>query len=114
MSIENIENWYAYYPQNADWIGLSIYENGGNQGKDIAEMLERWYAIFQKQKPLMLSHVGISHYSEKNSKYTEKEGQTGPLFRFRKCRPSFPNGITKRLCQFGKRYFTYSNFFYTI
>jgi len=73
MSIENIENWYAYYPQNTDWIGLSIYENGGNQGKDIAEMLERWYAIFQKQKPLMLSHVGISHYSEKNSKYTEKE-----------------------------------------
>ncbi|MEY8319620.1 hypothetical protein AAK894_00900 [Lachnospiraceae bacterium 46-61] len=73
MSIENIENWYAYYPQNADWIGLSIYENGGNQGKDIAEMLERWYAIFQKQKPLILSHVGISHYSEKNSKYTEKE-----------------------------------------
>ena len=63
MSIENIENWYAYYPQNTDWIGLSIYENGGNQGKDIAEMLERWYAIFQKQKPLMLSHVGISHYS---------------------------------------------------
>ena len=36
MSIENIENWYAYYPQNTDWIGLSIYENGGNQGKDIA------------------------------------------------------------------------------
>lgn len=73
MSIENIENWHAYYPQDVDWIGLSIYENGGNQGKDIAEMLERWYAIFQKQKPLMLSHVGISHYSEKNSKYTEKE-----------------------------------------
>lgn len=73
MAIENIEKWKSYYPEDVDWIGLSIYENGGEQGKNIEQMLERWYAIFQKQKPLILSQVAVSHYSEKGSKYTEKE-----------------------------------------
>lgn len=73
MPIEDSEKWQHYYTESADWLGLSIYENGGNQGKDIAQMLERWYAIFQYEKPLMLSQVAISHYSETDSKYTEKE-----------------------------------------
>ncbi len=73
MAIENIEKWKAYYPEDVDWIGLSIYENGGKQGENIEQMLERWYAVFQKQKPLILSQVAISHYSENGSKYTEKE-----------------------------------------
>lgn len=73
MAIDDSEKWQQYYTESADWLGLSIYENGGNQGKDIAQMLERWYAIFQYKKPLMLSQVAISHYSKTDSKYTEKE-----------------------------------------
>lgn len=73
MSIDDIEKWRDYYTDSADWVGLSIYENGGNQGKDIAQIIERWYAIFQNKKPLLLSQVAISHYSGKDAKYTEKE-----------------------------------------
>lgn len=71
MSTDDMYVWQAYYPEDVDWIGLCIYENG--EEPMIPTVLQKWYETFQKQKPLLLSQVGVSHYSDKNAKYTEQQ-----------------------------------------
>ena len=73
MSTDDLNTWQKYYPEDVDWIGLCVYENGGEQGKNVSEIIQQWYKIFQKEKPLLLSQVGISHYSDKDAKYTEQQ-----------------------------------------
>ncbi len=69
-----VEDAQEYYPGDmaVDWIGVDIIRKSGEQGNEIQEKLEKWYYLFQKHKPLMISQLGISHYSTKDSTYTEK------------------------------------------
>ncbi len=64
-----------YYPGDAyvDWIGLDVFEKSGEQGQGVSEKVERWYDTWQKRKPLMISQLAVSHYSTRDSCYTEEE-----------------------------------------
>lgn len=75
VSAEDGEKALDYYPGDTyvDWIGLDVFEKSGEQGIGVSEQVERWYNTWQKRKPLMISQLAISHYSSKDSRYTEKE-----------------------------------------
>lgn len=62
-----------YYPGDkaVDWIGLDILQKSTSEEELMEKRFEMWYYLFQKKKPLMISRLGISHYSTKDSTYTE-------------------------------------------
>lgn len=71
-----IQESEAFYPGDAyvDWVGLNIYEE--NLDKDdttLWDQLNYFYYSFQKRKPMMISQLGVSHYSTKDHSYQIKE-----------------------------------------
>lgn len=66
----------AFYPGDdfVDWVGLNVFDEIGKETEnDIWKQLDYYYYSFQKRKPLMISQLGISHYSTKNHSYQIEE-----------------------------------------
>lgn len=63
----------SQYPGDdyTDWIGINLYKNSTST-QDYWKELDFFYNNFQKQKPLMVSQLAVSHYSTANSIYDEK------------------------------------------
>ena len=62
---ENTADSAAFYPgdENVDWVGVC-----GAARDDIAAM-DEFIQAYQRQKPIMLTGFGVSHYSTENSDY---------------------------------------------
>lgn len=75
VNSENVKDSFLYYPGNemVDWIGINVYEliyiNDVKNNKDIFEDIDFIYYLFQDKKPMMISQLGISHYSKRDHGY---------------------------------------------
>ncbi|ONI41654.1 hypothetical protein AN639_03270 [Candidatus Epulonipiscium fishelsonii] len=74
MDYTRIQDWAGYYPGNymVDWVGLNIYLPRYKEetlfNEDISDVIDMWYKTFQEKKPMMISSLAISHFS--NVDYT--------------------------------------------
>lgn len=88
-----IQESEAYYPGDAfvDWVGLNIYEEELNQDDDrLWSQIQYFYYSFQKRKPVLISQLGISHYSTKNHTYQIQEAAERIEEIYEKIQDSFP------------------------
>lgn len=74
LSSDYIYESHLYDPgdEYIDWIGLNLYiEADSNQEKklDVLATLDEFYLMYQHRKPLMISQLGISHYSTVDHRY---------------------------------------------
>lgn len=69
-----ITDSFLYYPSDeyVDWIGINIYKTIDTE-KDIEAVLDYFYYTYQKSKPLMISQLGISHFTSSGHKYYTNE-----------------------------------------
>jgi len=70
---ENPEDCGLYYPGNdvVDWVGVSLV-NGVSEGGyqlNMAEALSYYVYTFQKDKPVMITALAVSHYSDQDHTY---------------------------------------------
>jgi hypothetical protein len=69
----------VYYPGDpfVDWVGLNIYESisieHNRNEQNLFEYMDFFYFNFQNRKPIMISQLGISHYSNRNHSYYVEE-----------------------------------------
>ncbi|OON90987.1 MAG: hypothetical protein ATN32_02845 [Candidatus Epulonipiscium fishelsonii] len=74
MDYTRIQDWVAYYPGNSmvDWVGLNVYVPRYKDevlfDEDIPKIIDMWYKTFQEKKPMIISSLAISHFS--NVDYT--------------------------------------------
>lgn len=66
-------NSKMYYPgdEYTDWVGINIYENilEDNDLQIIFSELDTFYKTFQQVKPIAISSLAISHFSNKSFNY---------------------------------------------
>jgi len=64
-STENVADAADYYPgdANVDWVGVGVTPC------DDAAVVEAFVQAYQRRKPIMLTSLGISHYSTEDSAY---------------------------------------------
>ncbi len=67
----NVKDSIAFYPGDdwVDWIGLNIYSLLEGESTNLWSNVDYFYYTFQSSKPLMISQLGISHYSTGEHKY---------------------------------------------
>lgn len=75
VDLENIESQMKYYPDEStvDWVGTSIYVPVEKLSQDFYSKLDYFYFMFQGKKPMMISSLGISHFSTDGHKYEIKK-----------------------------------------
>lgn len=78
VNYKNIKDSMPYYPGDdfVDWVAINLYdmldvENKDDviDNKDIFNEIDFFYFLFQDKKPIMISQLGISHYSKQNHGY---------------------------------------------
>lgn len=64
----------AYYPGDryVDWIGVEYYVPAGEKELDLSG-LDYFYYSFQQKKPMMITKLGVSHYTTKSHEYFSQE-----------------------------------------
>ncbi len=93
---ENVYNCLNYYPgdEYTDWVGLNIYETiqdkENTYKRDIFKEIDYFYYLFQKSKPMMISQLGISHYTSKDHTYYIKEAGAELVSVYDKIREEYP------------------------
>ena len=82
MDMDDIYDSMVYYPGDdyVDWVGISmyfpIYKDKERFHVDIGETLDYFYHMYQGKKPMMISKLAISHYSNKDHTfYLEEAGE---------------------------------------
>lgn len=81
VNINNVYNSNIYYPGDdiVDWVGLSIYEpiyrNNVKCEDDIWSKLDFFYNSYQKSKPIMITQLAVSHYSDIDHTYYINEAK---------------------------------------
>ncbi len=80
----------SYYPgdEYVDWVGIDIKQDisqsdDNNVFNPVNKNLEYFYLSFQKQKPIMITSLSISHYSTLNMKYyiTEAASEINKIYK---------------------------------
>lgn len=72
IGMEDIHSDLKFYPGNefVDWVGLNIFSNADDIFDDIFwNNFEFFYFTFQKVKPIIISKIGVSHFSTENNTY---------------------------------------------
>lgn len=75
VNLENCEDSLIYYPgdEAVDWVGIDVYDfiyvNNEKNHQNLFEDIDFIYYSFQGKKPMMISQLGISHYSNKDHGY---------------------------------------------
>lgn len=75
VNLENCEDSLIYYPgdEAVDWVGIDVYDliytNNEKNDQNLFEDIDFVYYSFQGKKPMMISQLGISHYSNKDHGY---------------------------------------------
>lgn len=66
---------YLYYPgdEYVDWVGINVRLNAAEKASDVFTNIENIYFRFQKEKPIMISSLAVSHISGENYVYRTKE-----------------------------------------
>ncbi len=67
-----VYDYSTYYPgdEYADWVGINIFENIEDEDLNIIfDTLDIFYNTFQNIKPIAISNLGISHFSNSSYKY---------------------------------------------
>lgn len=86
----------VYYPgdEAVDWVGLNIYEpiyiNGLKNEQDVRKPIDFFYHQYQRRKPIMISQLGISHYSKKDHGYYIEEAAEKLNEIYEKLRTDYP------------------------
>lgn len=79
-----------YYPGDSytDWVGLNIYEDITKENKleNVLQELEYFYKQYQTKKPIALSNLAISHFSNSSFDYKIQD-KIAELNRFYKIIP---------------------------
>ncbi|OOB80500.1 MAG: hypothetical protein BEN19_04630 [Epulopiscium sp. Nuni2H_MBin003] len=81
VDYDSIEDSLAFYPGDTylDWAGLNIYMPKYKEDILVEYTIENnidvWYKLFQDKKPLMISGLAISNYSNIDNAYTIFEAQ---------------------------------------
>lgn len=76
IDFERAHESVLYYPGDhlVDWVGLNVYmprfKSGELYEPDVTTKLDMWYKSYQKHKPMLLSALGISHFSKLDHTYT--------------------------------------------
>lgn len=74
-----------YYPGDkfVDWVGINIYEvvSDDNKIEKFLTEIDYFYSYFQDKKPIAISSLGISHFSNKTLNYIVEE-KTEELVRY--------------------------------
>ncbi len=96
IDVERAEEAPLYYPGNTlvDWVGLNVYlPNYLNEEPyvlPVEEKLDFWYKYFQKDKPMMLSTLAISHFSRVDHTYTVQEAKNELDFYYKEMPERYP------------------------
>jgi len=75
VNAKNNKDSLLYYPGDevVDWVGIDaydlIYDGDIKNKKNIFEDIDFIYFLFQGKKPIMISQLGISHYTKKDHGY---------------------------------------------
>lgn len=75
VNLENCKDSLTYYPgdEAVDWIGIDVYDSiyirNEKNDRNVFEDIDYIYYTFQGKKPMMISQLGISHYSNKDHGY---------------------------------------------
>ncbi|OON99787.1 MAG: hypothetical protein ATN35_10885 [Epulopiscium sp. Nele67-Bin004] len=75
LDYSEIEDIYMFYPGDdvVDWVGLNIYMYKYFDNElvdyDISDNIDLWYKTFQSTKPLMITGLGISSFSQIDHTY---------------------------------------------
>ena len=86
----------VYYPGNhmVDWVGLNVYEpnykNNEPYTLDIEPKIDFWYKYFQKEKPMMLSTLALSHFSRVDHTYTIQNTKNKLAFYYKELPKDYP------------------------
>lgn len=79
MDMEDVYDSMIYYPGDdyVDWVGMSmyfpVYKDDLKYTVDVKEHLDYFYNMYKDKKPMMLSKLAVSHYSNKDHTfYLEK------------------------------------------
>ncbi|MGL4736277.1 MAG: hypothetical protein ACRCW2_02370 [Cellulosilyticaceae bacterium] len=76
IDFERAHESVLYYPGDhlVDWVGLNMYmprfKDGQLYEPDVTTKLDMWYKSYQKHKPMLISSLGISHFSKLDHTYT--------------------------------------------
>ncbi len=78
VSGQNVYDSQKYYPGDdyVDWVGLSLLDKitpDSGYSPSTLKQLEFFYNLFQRQKPIMLTRLGVSHYSTSDHVYHTQE-----------------------------------------
>lgn len=73
VDVNGVYDSNFYYPGNesTDWVGINIYKTFDENGEmiNIDKNIDYFYYLYQKDKPIMISQLAISHFSSKGHKY---------------------------------------------
>lgn len=81
MGMEDLYDSMIYYPGDdyVDWIGINmnfpIYKNKEKYSVDIKKTLDYFYNMYQDKKPLMISRLAVSHYSNQDHTFYIDEAE---------------------------------------
>lgn len=73
VDYKNVYTSELYYPKECDWVGIDLYEDFESEIAD--ENLDIFYNEYKFEKPIMITQLGISHYSEENHSYYTNEAK---------------------------------------
>lgn len=96
VNLNNVYDSGIYYPgDNAvDWVGLSIYQpiyrNSIKSDTDIWSGIDFFYNTYQNSKPIMITELGISHYSNTDHTYYIKDSQNKINEFYNKIKNNYP------------------------
>ena len=91
-----ISDMALFYPGKGyvDWVGLNVYIPNYKKGSlyryNGLNALDYWYKSFQQDKPMMLSALAISHYSNVDHAYTLAEAENQLALFYKEVLPLYP------------------------
>ncbi|WP_058485090.1 glycosyl hydrolase [Defluviitalea phaphyphila] len=91
INLDNTKDSLIYYPgdEAVDWIGINVYDTINNS-EDIFEDIDFIYYYFQSKKPIMISQLGISHYSKKGHRYYIDEASDKISYFYNNIKNNYP------------------------
>ena len=91
-----ISDMALFYPGKSyvDWVGLNIYIPNYKKGEvyhyEGLNGLDYWYKSFQEDKPMMISGLAVSHYSNVDHAYTLAEAENQLALFYKEVLPIYP------------------------
>lgn len=80
-NMEDIYDSMIYYPgdEYVDWVGMNmffpIYKDNERYNVDLDKHLDYFYNMYQDKKPMMISGLAVSHYSNKDHSFYLDEAE---------------------------------------